>query len=142
MAVFLLRGIHGKTYLLPAATGAVFTDVPANCWAAGWIEQFFKEGITQGCGVGLYCPDEIVTRAQLAVFLLRAKYGSTYLPPPALGTVFDDVPANAFAAAWIEKLYSDGITTGCGVKNYCPNAAVSRDQMAVFIQRVFNLPLP
>jgi len=142
MAVFLLRGIHGKTYLLPAATGAVFTDVPANCWAAGWIEQFFKEGITQGCGVGLYCPDEIVTRAQMAVFLLRAKYGSTYLPPPALGTVFDDVPANAFAAAWIEKLYSDGITTGCGVKNYCPNAAVSRDQMAVFIQRVFNLPLP
>jgi len=41
-------------------------------WAAGWIEQLAAEGITGGCGNGNYCPDDSVTRAQMAVFLVRA----------------------------------------------------------------------
>jgi len=142
MAVFLLRGIHGSAYSPPAATGTVFTDVPSNAFAAAWIEQLVAEGITSGCGNGNYCPDRTITRAQMAVFLLRAKYGSTHSPPIATGTLFADVPANAFAAAWIEQLVAEGITAGCGAGNYCPNNAVTRAQMAVFLQRVFNLPLP
>jgi hypothetical protein len=38
-----------------------------------------------------------------------------------------------FAADWIEKLASLGITTGCGNGNYCPTETVTRDQMAVFL---------
>lgn len=142
MAVFLLRGIHGSGYTPPTATGIVFGDVPTNAFAAAWIEQMVAEGITSGCGNGNYCPGSTVTRAQMAVFLLRAKYGSSYTPPAASGTIFTDVPSDGFAAAWIEQLVAEGVTSGCGNGNYCPNNAVTRAQMAVFLQRTFNLLLP
>lgn len=142
MAVFLLRGIHGSSYTPPAATGTVFADVPISHPFAAWIEQFSSEGITGGCGGGNYCPNNSVTRSQMAIFLLRAKYGSAYSPPAATGTDFTDVPINGFAAAWIEQLVSEGITAGCGGGNYCPNNPVTRAQMAIFIQRTFSLPLP
>jgi hypothetical protein len=70
MAVFLLRSEHGAAYTPPAATGD-FSDVPLSYWAAPWIEQLAAEGITSGCGTGIYCPDSPVTRAQMAVFLVR-----------------------------------------------------------------------
>ena len=142
MAVFLLRAEHGKGYIPPAATG-IFGDVPTTYWAADWIEQLYAEGITSGCSASplLYCPTTTVTRDQMAVFLLRAKHGNTYTPPTATGT-FADVPTNYWAAAWIEQLYAEGITGGCSVSplQYCPTSAVSRDQIAVFLVRSFNLP--
>jgi len=139
MAVFLLRAKHGSNYSPPAATG-VFPDVPGSNFAIDWIEQLAAEGITSGCGGGNYCPDDPVTRAQMAVFLLRAKYGSGYAPPEATG-LFPDVPASNFAIDWIEQLAAEGITSGCGGGNYCPSDAVSRDQMAVFLVRTFNLAI-
>ena len=139
MAIFILRGEHGSAYTPPVATGTVFSDVTASTFGAAWIEQFASEGITSGCGNGMYCPDANVTRAQMAIFLLRGKYGSAYVPPVATG-VFTDVPVGSFAADWIEQLASEGITSGCGGGNYCPNAEVTRDQMAVFLVRTFNLP--
>lgn len=142
MSVFLLRGMNGAAYSPPDATGLVFDDVPANSFAAAWIEQMVDDGITTGCGGGNFCPNGLVTRAQMAVFLLRAKHGAGYTPPPATGTEFSDVPIDGFAAAWIEQLVAEGITSGCGGGNYCPSAPVTRAQMAVFLQRVFNLPLP
>lgn len=138
MAIFILRGMHGSAYIPPAATGTVFADVSADAFAAAWIEQFAKEGITSGCGNGNYCPDTNVTRAQMAIFLLKGEHGSDYIPPTATG-IFPDVPVGSFAADWIEQLYAEGITGGCGGGNYCPNANVTRDQMAVFLVRAFNL---
>ena len=76
----------------------------------------------------------------MAVLLLRAKYGAQYLPNPASGVVFADVPSDYWAAAWIEQLSSEGITGGCGNGNYCPDEYVTRAQMSVFIVRAFNLP--
>ena len=57
MAVFLLKAKHGLTYMPPKATG-MFQDVPTNYWAAAWIEQLAREGITSGCSVSpaQYCP--------------------------------------------------------------------------------------
>jgi tartrate-resistant acid phosphatase type 5 len=140
MAVFLLRAKYGSAYTPPPATGSMFGDVPANHWAAAWIEQLVAEGITGGCGGGNYCPGVFVSRAQIAVMLLRAKHGSAYTPPAATGTVFDDVPATFWAAAWIEELAAEGIAGGCDSNSYCPGKIVLRDQMAVFIVKTFNLP--
>jgi len=140
MAVFLLRSRHGSGYFPPAPTG-IFSDVPTNYWAAAWIEQLAAEGITSGCGGGNYCPNTNVTRDQMAVFLLRSKYGSGYFPPAPTG-IFSDVPTNYWAAAWIEQLAAEGITSGCGGGNYCPATNVTRDQMAVFLQKTFGLPMP
>jgi len=142
MAAFLLRSIYGGGYSPPTATGTRFSDVPASYWAAAWIEQLATEGITLGCGGGRYCPESTVTRAEMAVFLLRSKHGSTYQPPAATGTMFRDVARNYWAASWIEQLASEGITGGCGNGNYCPDNSVTRAEMAVFLARTFNFPLP
>jgi hypothetical protein len=143
MAVFLLRGIHGAAYQPPAATGTMFADVPSGLALADWIEELAREGITSGCATSppQYCPNASVTRAQMAVFLLRALHGAGYIPPPATGTVFADVPASDPFAPWIEQLAAEGITGGCGGGNYCPNQAVTRAEMAVFLVRTFNLPM-
>jgi hypothetical protein len=138
MAVFLLKAKHGSSYSPPPPSG-VFLDVPTNHWAAAWIERLAAEGITAGCGGGNYCPGTAVTRDQMAVFLLKAKHGSSYSPPPPSG-VFLDVAANHWAAAWIERLAAEGITSGCGGGNYCPGTPVTRDQMAVFLLKTFNIP--
>ena len=141
MAIFLERGMRGSTYTPPAAVGTVFSDVPATAFAAAWIEKLYDDGITDGCGFRVYCPNNPVTRAQMAIFLLRAKHGDDYTPP-AVGasTGFLDVKPTDFAAAWIKQLAAEGITAGCGGGNYCPNASVTRAQMAVFLVRTFNLP--
>ncbi|HSK79692.1 MAG TPA: S-layer homology domain-containing protein [Thermoanaerobaculia bacterium] len=145
MAVFLVRTTQGATFV-PAAAAGVFADVLPAHWAAPSIEQIFRDGITQGCLASplSYCPTTPVDRAEMAVFLLRAKHGAAYLPPPATGNIFSDVAATHWAASWIEQLYNEGITTGCGSnpQSYCPNNTVSRAEMAVFLTRTFDVPLP
>jgi len=141
MAIFIGRGKYGSSFTPPPATG-IFGDVPVSYWAADWIEQFYNDGITSGCGQNplRYCPESSVTRAQMAVFLLRAKHGSSYTPPPASG-IFADVPVTYWVADWIEQLYQEGITAGCAQNplRYCPESSVTRAQMAVFMMRTFGL---
>jgi hypothetical protein len=117
----------------------MFSDVPLGFPLGNWIEQLSREGITTGCGGSSYCPEGGVTRGQMAVFLLKSKYGSKYDPPPATGSVFADVPLTNPIAKWIERLAAEGITGGCGGANYCPNGIVTREQMAVFLVRTFDL---
>jgi len=141
MAVFLERGMNGSSYVSPAATGNIFFDVSAGDFAANFIEDLFDDGITAGCGNNNYCPDAEVSRAEMAVFLLRAKYGAGYSPPAAIG-VFGDVDLSYWAVHWIEQLATEGITTGCGSGDYCPETTLTRAQMAVFLVRTFSLVLP
>ncbi|HWZ85233.1 MAG TPA: S8 family serine peptidase [Thermoanaerobaculia bacterium] len=141
MAVFLLKSKFGASHVPPAATGTVFTDVPQGSFAADWIEELAALGVTGGCGNGAYCPMAPVTRAQMAVFLLKTHLGSAYVPPAATG-IFGDVPVGAFAAAWIEDLYGRAITGGCSASPllYCPDNPSTRGQMAVFLTKTFSLP--
>ena len=140
MAVFLLKSMYGSNYVPPAVNGSTgFTDVAADYWAAAWIKQLAAEGITSGCGPNIYCPDSTVTRAQMAIFLLKAKHGAAYVPVNA-GGIFTDVPVGYWADKWIEQLSAEGVTSGCGNGNYCPDNSVTRAEMAVFIVRAFNLP--
>jgi hypothetical protein len=116
---------------------ADFLDVPSSYQFYSYVTTLVSNAITVGCGSGNYCPSANVTRAQMAVFLLKAKYGLCYTPPPASGTVFLDVSAGSFAAAWIEALANLGVTTGCGGGNYCPTGSVTRAQMAVFLLKTY-----
>ncbi|MBK9209573.1 MAG: S-layer homology domain-containing protein [Anaerolineales bacterium] len=127
----------------PPAVGVStgFGDVATDYWAAAWIKQLAAEGTPGGCGGGNYCPDMSLPRAQMAIFLLKARNGSGYTPPAVgVSTGFNDVATDAFGAAFIKQLVADGITAGCGNSNYCPNDSVTRAQMAVFLVRAFNLP--
>jgi hypothetical protein len=140
LAVFLLRSMYGAPYLPPEVGDTTgFNDVPTDHWAAAWIKQLNADGITGGCGDGNFCPNQVVNRAQLAVMLLRAEHGNDYTPPAASG-LFNDVPADHWAAPWIEQLVAEGLTGGCGNNNFCPNQPVTRAQMAVFLVAAFNLP--
>ncbi|MBI5294285.1 MAG: S-layer homology domain-containing protein [Chloroflexi bacterium] len=118
----------------------IFADVPFTHWAVNYIENLYLNGVTGGCSTNplKYCPDTVITRAQLAVFLLKAKNGAAYTPPNATGTVFSDVPASHWAAKWIEALYAQGVTGGCSTSplKYCPDKSVTREEMAVFILRM------
>ena len=104
MAKFLLISAHGEGYTAPAASG-IFADVPASHWAGSWIEQLYGEGYTSGCSNAplQYCPEQAVTRAQMAKFLLKVKHGNEYEAPAATG-IFEDVPVQHWAAQWIEQL--------------------------------------
>jgi hypothetical protein len=130
----------GPPSVLPRAWFADFADVPESSAFHASIEQMVRDGITSGCGGGNYCPTSSITRGQMAVFLLRASHGSSYVPPPATGTIFADVGASDFAANWIEELYTEGITGGCATNplRYCPNSSVTRGQMAVFLLKVYH----
>ena len=140
MAVFLLKGKHGLCYVPPACTPGFFDDVACPSTYAAWIEALANEGITGGCGGNNYCPTNPVRRDQMAVFLLKAKYGSTYTPPAcAPPGVFPDVACPGTFTNWIEELYHENIAAGCGGGNYCPTNPNNRGQMAVFITKTFNL---
>ncbi len=141
MAVFLLKGKFGANHVSPPATGTVFGDVGAGDFAAAWIEALAGFQITGGCGGGNYCPNSSVTRAQMAVFLLKAKHGSAYVPPICTGVFADVACPGGFAVDWIEQLADEGITGGCGGGNYCPGDPNTRGQMAVFLVKTFGLQL-
>ncbi|MDH3638961.1 MAG: S-layer homology domain-containing protein, partial [Gammaproteobacteria bacterium] len=142
MAIFLLRGIAGQDFSPDPAQGNVFNDVSTSSFAASWIEEFKTRQVTGGCSANppLYCPDDPITRTQMAVFLLKVIHGSAYTPPPGTGTLFTDVNVGDFALAWIEQLAKENITGGCGNGNFCPNDPVTRGQMAAFLTRVFHTP--
>jgi photosystem II stability/assembly factor-like uncharacterized protein len=139
LAAFLLRGKNGGLYAPPPATGTVFADVPKGSLAADFIEELANEGITSGCGGGDYCPSAPVTRAETAVLVLKTLHGAGFVPPPATGTVFGDVPIDAFAAAWIEELFHEGISAGCGGGDFCPDTPLIRAQAAALIVHAFGL---
>jgi hypothetical protein len=140
MAVFLLKSKYGSTHIPPPATGGIFLDVQPGDLYADWIEELASLGITGGCGNGNYCPNNPVTRGEMAVFLLKTLLGSTYVPPPA-ALIFQDVPPGYFSIDWIEDLYFRGVTAGCATNppRYCPDNPNTRGEMAVFVTKTFSL---
>ncbi len=58
--------------------------------------------------------------------------------PPCVGNVFSDVTPSDLLCPWMEQLYRDGISEGCGGGNYCPKQPVTRDQLALFLGRAMR----
>lgn len=125
----------GATRVWTLHVGDSFADVPRSYWAYRFVETIFHNEVTSGCNADPfeYWPDATLTRAEMAVLLLRAKHGATWTPPGASGTIFTDVPAGHWAGAFIEELAAEGITSGCGPALYCPADPITRAQMAVFL---------
>ncbi len=142
MARWLIRAMHGPNYSPPPCT-SIFTDVICETTPnADYIEALYNEGVTAGCATDplRFCPDNPVTRAQMAVFLLAAKEGTGYTPPACTG-IFTDVPCPAhWAADWVEELFNRGITAGCGTDIYCPDNNTTRSQMSVFMTVNWDFP--
>ena len=118
----------------------VFADVPMSDPFAPFVKAFYDAGITTGCSTSpaLFCPGGTVTRGQMAVFIERAM--GNFLPSPSPTGMFADLSPSDPFTPFIEEFYNVGITTGCTTNplRYCPNAPVTRGQMAVFILRALG----
>ena len=139
--VYLADYSSGKIYQL---TAPIFTDAPPSHMFYSYINAIYDAGITTGCAANplRYCPQNLVTRAEMAVFIERAM--GSFNPTPNPAGNFADVPADFWAAKFIDQFYNDGITTGCAANplRYCPQNFVTRAEMAVFLVRAFDIPLP
>jgi M6 family metalloprotease-like protein len=120
----------------------IFADVPVLYWAKAWIEALYTEGVTGGCSASPlnYCPGASLTREQMAIFLLKARFGPHFAPSPCTTAPFTDVPCSSLFAPWIRELATLGISSGCGGGKYCPGSSVTREQMAVFIVKTLGDP--
>ena len=134
MAIFIVRAIEGGDNFTASQT-PYFTDVPASAFGFNWIQKMFELGITSGCQANLYCPNDSVTRAQMAVFIIRARYGATTAFDYTQTPYFTDVPTGAFAFNSIQRMKEDNITSGCSATTYCPGNPVTRGDMAIFMMR-------
>lgn len=125
----------------PCEAPALFADVPPSHPFCAWIESLARRGALAGCGDGRYCPDALVPREQMPVFILAALEGRGYRPPACAAPRFDDVPADSPFCPWIEEMARRGAAAGCGGGRYCPGAAVSRQEAAAFVVAGFGLSL-
>ncbi len=141
MTVFTLKSKEGSSYSPPGCGPLpVFPDVPVTSAYCPWVEEMWRRGIVSGCGGGNFCPTNAVTRAQMAVFVLKT-LDPTLDPPPCGTPMFPDVPASSPFCAWVEELARRGVVSGCGGGNYCPTSPVTRGQMGVFLTLTFELTL-
>ncbi|MEX2423619.1 MAG: S-layer homology domain-containing protein [Acidimicrobiia bacterium] len=133
MAAFIIRALDETQNIGPYQ--GLFSDVEEGAWYAGYVERLAELEITTGTGPEVFAPDRVVSRAEMAAFLIRA-FG-TGDSEQALG-VFSDVPGDAWYVTEVEELYDLGITRGCAIEplRYCPDAQVTRAQMASFLARV------
>lgn len=139
------RGSYQRTGQAPAPSRAPtnFLDVPTTHSFYAEISKLYSRGITSGCASNAYCPEQAVTREQMAVFIERAL--GVFAPPTPATQRFSDVAPTRFSYAFINDFANRGITQGCGPNLFCPDQAVTREQMAVFIERalgVFTPPTP
>jgi hypothetical protein len=122
--------IEGQTFTVRQA-GPTFTDVFSENVFTPYIYSIFTEGITVGCGSGMYCPSSNVTRGQMAAFIIRSIFGEnfTYTTTP----YFSDVPSGHGFFKYVQKMRDEGITAVTGT--YMVDDVVTRGQMAAFIIR-------
>ena len=131
-------GLTGATL----AAQALYPDVAATHAHRDDIDALAARGVFDGtdCGDNLFCPDDPIDRATMAVWMVRILDGQD---PPRVSSRFPDVNVQLPApwAALIERMAELGVTQGCGDgTNFCPWDPVSRAQMAVFLTRAFDLP--
>ena len=121
---------------------AGFVDVDPSGIHACSIDALFAAGVTLGCSSEplRYCPDEPVSRSQMASFLAYAL--DLVAPDQPVG--FVDVDPSGVHASSIDALFAAGVTLGCSSEplRYCPDEPVSRSQMASFLAYALDLVAP
>ncbi|RJP53339.1 MAG: peptidase S8 [Anaerolineaceae bacterium] len=129
----------GQTYDI--AKDVTFSDVSFDHPQWAYIEAIWNAGYTSGCDINplRFCPDQPLTRAELAVFMLRGNFGADYVPPVApWNTFIDDWSPGDWAEKWAEGMWLEGLTAGCQDPNeitpkmFCPWDLSTRDQISVF----------
>ncbi len=137
MAAFLVRALEGDPATHYCGGLAPFSDVDATAWSCPHIKRLDELNITSGCGGTNFCPSRQLSRAEAAAVFVRAIEGEP--PDNYCGGVapFNDVSPTDWSCDYIKRFMEMQITLGCGNSEYCPNATVTREQMAAFLARAF-----
>ena len=173
MAIFLAKAIAGSAAAIPVS--GVVGSTPYNCVAGGTsafidvlptdsfcrhVHYLAVQNVTAGCGPAMYCPNDLLSRLQMASFVAKAMVAPgggpavplTYGPDPVTGNSyscdtgspnvhFTDVPATDPFCKHAHFLWAKGVVTGCTATTYCPDSDVARDEMAKFLGNAFGLLL-
>ncbi|MCY4666147.1 MAG: S-layer homology domain-containing protein, partial [Acidimicrobiaceae bacterium] len=135
VAVWLVRVLEDAEP--PPVEASRFDDVDSAGWEARYIERLAELAVTAGCATDplRYCPDQPVSRAQMASLLVRA-----FDLQPAGAAGFADTTGSVHRAD-IDALAAARITVGCatGPLRYCPDRPVTRAQMAIFLARALGI---
>ncbi len=113
-----------------------FSDVQNN-WARESIISVLNKGWMIGVSSSQFMPDSPVTRAQAAVILVRA-LGIDTAAASQSSTTFSDT-VDHWARAEIEAARINGLVEGTGEGKYEPEKELTREQMAVLLDRVLNM---
>lgn len=133
-AAFLDRALD-----LPETEADPFSDDDGHLYEDS-INRVADAQITLGCGTDSYCPDRLITRAQMATLLVRAVPGLR-TADSALDYFSDDNGSQHEDN--INTIAYNEITLGCGGGLYCPDDKIRSDQMASFLSRALEIePLP
>jgi hypothetical protein len=151
MAVYVARALvspSGDAAIPDPGPPPTFSDVPPDFWAYQHIEYAASQGVVEGYPDGTYQPSTVVDRGQMAVYIARAMVapaGDAAIADPQPPYTFLDVPGEDNAWAWchkhVEYLAAQGVVHGYDDGLYHPEIVVTRDQMAVYIARAFELTL-
>ena len=157
-------GVGGSAILNPFVAPDPALGIPGvtNQQLVRYIEVMYRRGYTKGCNatgdpVRRFCPNDLVNRAQVAVFLVRAKMDNVFptslsgaIGPP-IGDNFSVPPVPFFTDVtpgdpvwrpyyiYVQKLRELRITSGTSLTTYSPGNNVSRQEMATFAVRAFFL---
>ena len=108
-----------------------FTDVPKSSYFYDAVLWAVEAGITKGTSDTKFSPDDLCTRAQIAVFLWRSE-GS----PLAEGrNPFADVAANAYYADAVLWAVAEDITMGTSRTTFSSDDTCTRAQIVTFLWR-------
>jgi ABC-2 type transport system ATP-binding protein/lipopolysaccharide transport system ATP-binding protein len=136
VAVALVDALHGGEFVPTPASG-VFSDLPAGHADAPYVEELARLGLVAGFPDGSFHAEEPVTRAQLAVLLVKARHGARPALPPAEGFLAD-VPAGYWAAQFVEQLVREGIACAYGDGSFQPDQAVSERDLELLLERALG----
>lgn len=136
MAAFLGRTWRALGEACPD-TANPFDDVASTSFAHDDVGCIFGLGITTGATPTQYRPGDQVTREQMAAFLGRM-WRALGNECETGSTGFTDVPATSFAALDVECIFHAGITRGVDATSFAPGNAVTREQMAAFLARLYR----
>jgi hypothetical protein len=134
MAAFLVRALGYAT----GRYSDLFIDDDASIFESD-IDRLGTAGTTKGCNPptnDMFCPDDYITRAQMAAFLVRALGYTTGRD----SDLFIDDDASIFERE-IDLLGTAGVTRGCNPPandRFCPDDYVTRSQMAAFLYRALG----
>ena len=122
---------HFSLYTLKGAHSVIsFNDVDRSGWSYDAIYYLTDNGLISGTGKGLYKPNATITRAEFTAILHRLSGQNT----AGTATPFKDVSANSWYASSVAWAYEKGIVSG-NSGSFNPNAPITRQDMAVLIQR-------